>query len=188
MAATTRGRRPTGATATTTATRAGSTTAPIATACRLDYLKVGDNFNPEVGFTRRDNFRRSFGSARFSPRPNGSKRVRKYTIGRDVRISRQRIGPARDRVSAESGSTPSSRTATRLSVEVNNNYELLLRPFTVSPGVVIPAGGYTFSDVTMSYGFGQQRRASGTVAVQTRPVLQRRHQRGQATAAGASRC
>src|SRR5262249_44050162 len=34
----------------------------------LEYLKVGDNFNPEVGFVRRDDFKRSFASAKFSPR------------------------------------------------------------------------------------------------------------------------
>ncbi|MCA1585221.1 MAG: carbohydrate binding family 9 domain-containing protein, partial [Acidobacteria bacterium] len=46
---------------------------------RAEYLKVGDNFNPEVGFLRRDDFRRSFGSLRFSPRPRSGP-VRKYTF------------------------------------------------------------------------------------------------------------
>ena len=46
---------------------------------KFDYLKVGDNYTPEVGFVRRDNFERSFGSLRFSPRPKGRQRVRKYT-------------------------------------------------------------------------------------------------------------
>ena len=36
---------------------------------RAEYLKVGDNFNPEVGFLRRDDFKRSFAQLRFSPRP-----------------------------------------------------------------------------------------------------------------------
>ncbi len=46
---------------------------------QLEYLKVGDNFNPEVGFVQRDNFRRSFASLRFSPRPQQLKGVRKLT-------------------------------------------------------------------------------------------------------------
>ena len=66
-------------TATTTARRRASTTRPIATGAAVDYLKVGDNFNPEVGFVRRDDFRRTFGSLRFSPRPTNSQRVRKFT-------------------------------------------------------------------------------------------------------------
>ena len=46
---------------------------------KFEYLKVGDNFNPEVGFVRRDNFKRTFGTLRFSPRPKGSPRVRRYS-------------------------------------------------------------------------------------------------------------
>ena len=147
---------------------------------RLDYLKVGDNFNPEVGFTRRDNFRRSFASARFSPRPHGSKIVRKYTTegtfeylvnGFDQLESRQRGL----RFNTE------FQNSDALSVEATNNYELLIRPFAVSPGVVIPTGGYAFSDVTVSYGFGQQRRASGVVSLQ-----QGRFYNGDITAVGYS--
>ena len=52
-------------------------------------------------------------------------------------------------------------------VQANSYYELLARPFTVSTGVTIPTGVYPFSDVTATYGFGQQRRASGTFALQT---------------------
>src|SRR6185436_10606593 len=40
-------------------------------------------------------------------------------------------------------------------------------PFAVATGVTIPRGSYTFSDVTTSYLFGQQRRVSGTVSLQT---------------------
>ena len=114
---------------------------------------------------RRDNFRRSFGSARFSPRPRGSKRVRKYTTettfeylinGSDQLETRQR--GVRFNTEFQNSDT--------FNVEVNNNYELLQRPFTVSPGVVIPVGGYPYSDATLSYGFGQQRRVSGTVSLQ----------------------
>ena len=46
---------------------------------KLDHLRVGDNFNPEVGFLRRDDFRRTFASARFSPRPASIRAVRQFT-------------------------------------------------------------------------------------------------------------
>ena len=36
---------------------------------QLEHLSVGANFNPEVGFLRRSDFRREFAMARFSPRP-----------------------------------------------------------------------------------------------------------------------
>ena len=44
-----------------------------------ELLKVGDTFNPEVGFLLRDDFRRTFASARFSPRPTSSRYIRKLT-------------------------------------------------------------------------------------------------------------
>jgi len=61
-----------------TARRSGSRT-PSPARIRHRYTNIGDNFNPEIGFVQRDNFRRSFGSLRFSPRPKASKVVRKYT-------------------------------------------------------------------------------------------------------------
>jgi hypothetical protein len=45
-------------------------------------------------------------------------------------------------------------------------YEFLLAPFTAARGVTIPVGGYTFSNATAQYSFGQQRRMSGMVALQ----------------------
>ena len=44
-----------------------------------EHMMTGDNFNPEMGFVRRDNFRKSRLALRFSPRPTRSKRVRKFT-------------------------------------------------------------------------------------------------------------
>jgi len=39
-------------------------------------------------------------------------------------------------------------------------------PFTPSPGVAIPVGGYHYNDVLVSYNMGTQRRLSGTLGVQ----------------------
>ena len=47
---------------------------------QADQLVVEDNFLPEVGFLPRDNFRRTFTSARFSPRPQSIKSVRQFTL------------------------------------------------------------------------------------------------------------
>lgn len=44
----------------------------------LEQLSVGRNFNPEVGYVRRKDFRRNNAEFRFSPRPRRSKVVRKY--------------------------------------------------------------------------------------------------------------
>ena len=58
---------------------------------RVDYLNVGANFTPEVGFANRTNFQRSFMSGRFSPRPRRSKYVRKYTFECTYEIGRAHV-------------------------------------------------------------------------------------------------
>ena len=47
---------------------------------QVERLVVGGDFNPEVGFLRRDDFDRRFGMFRFSPRPERSGAVRKLTF------------------------------------------------------------------------------------------------------------
>ena len=64
--------------------------APDRYGVRLDYLKVGANYSPEVGFTNRTNFARSFASARFSPRPGGQQARPQVHLGGHVRVSRER--------------------------------------------------------------------------------------------------
>jgi len=130
----------------------------------LEFLKVGDNFNPEVGFIARDNFKRAYGTARFSPRPKNSKVVRKYTwqVNEDYFRNGQ-------------GQRETEITSGRFSVELNNSdvftfdltndYELLLRPAPIL-GITVPVGSHEFLNTTTSYAFGAQRRVSGTVSLQ----------------------
>jgi hypothetical protein len=130
-----------------------------------EVLKVGRAFNPEVGFLRRTDFTRSYGSARFSPRPKSSTRVRKYTSlasyeyyenGAGAVESRQATG----RVSVEFNNSDV------FNIEGNANYDLLVTPFSPAPGHPIPVGGHHYNDMLASYNMGQQRRFSGNVGVQ----------------------
>jgi hypothetical protein len=132
---------------------------------RAEFLKVGDHFNPEVGFLRRDNFRRSFGSLRFSPRPK-SGRVRKYTFEGSVEYFENDVLGAVETRQYNGRFNLEFNSSDQFTFEANDNYEGLLAPFIVSPGVVIPVGGYRFNDALVSYQFGQQRRVSGTVQFQ----------------------
>jgi hypothetical protein len=133
---------------------------------RVDYLKVGQNYNPEVGFTNRNNFRRAYASARFSPRPARSRRVRKYTWeGTYEYLVTDTTGHLESR-QALGRFLIEKQNSDLISIVAANRYEFLARPFTVAQGVTIPVGGYPFSDVTATYGFGQQRRLSGSLALQ----------------------
>jgi hypothetical protein len=132
---------------------------------RLDYLDVGANFNPEVGFVQRRGFGRVFASARFSPRTNRNRIVRRYLFEGNLEYLENKAGQLESRRQTTRFLTE-FQSSDLLTLDVVGNYELLLRPFPIATGVSIPPGGYPFRNATVSYGFGQQRRMSGTVGLQ----------------------
>ena len=133
---------------------------------QVDHLLVEDNFVPEVGFLRRDNFRRTYVQGRFSPRPRSLDAVRQfrfegsidYVLLADSNLLETRQNQFRFQTELESSD--------QFAVTLNDNYELLLEPFTPGPGVTIPLGGHAFSDVEVSFALGQQRRINGRVSLQ----------------------
>ena len=132
---------------------------------RADYMKVGDNFNPEVGLVRRDDFRRSSATLRFSPRPRRRMRsVRKFTWEAGVENFANGAGHLETRVWSGRFNTE-LQNSDNFSIETSRNREVLVRPLTIA-GVSIPPGDYDFGDAQVSYAFGQQRRASGSVSAQ----------------------
>jgi hypothetical protein len=139
--------------------------APDRYGMRLDYLKVGANYSPEIGFTNRTNFSRSYASARFSPRPARSRYVRKYTWEGTFEYLENGAGFLETRNVAARFLTE-LQNSDLVAVVATDHYEYLSRPFTVSPGHTIARGGYGFTDVTATMGFGQQRRLSGSLSLQ----------------------
>jgi hypothetical protein len=130
----------------------------------LEYLKVGDNFNPEVGFVARDNFRRTFGTLRFSPRPKTMKSVRKFTWQGNFDNFVSGGGALETRI--ESGQfNVELENSDGVSVTATREFELLVRPTPVA-GVIFPAGDYQFSNALVSYSLGAQRRVSGALSLQ----------------------
>ena len=132
---------------------------------RADYLKVGNQFNPEVGLVRRADFRRSAATLRFSPRPKSIRSVRKFTWEGGVENYVNGAGQTETRTWLAHFNTEFQRSD-NFSLDGAANRELLVRPFNVAPGVTIPVGEYDFSDATITYAFGQQRRTSGTLSLQ----------------------
>jgi hypothetical protein len=128
------------------------------------YLKVGDDFNPEIGFVRRDDFKRSFGQIRFSPRPAVVKRVRKYGYSASVEYIENGAGFLESRQQSAAFNVEFDNSD-RFNAEVNRNYEFLEQAFPVARGVSIPVGGYGFSDVNVSYSLGSQHPLSGTISL-----------------------
>ena len=131
---------------------------------RFEQLHVGANFTPEVGFTRRRNFDRTYGQVRFAPRTKKHFRsVRQFTYLADLEYIKNGFGNLETRIQSARFAAERQNSDT-FSVDATDSYELLLNPFQVASGVRIAPGGYNFRDVTVAYQLGQQRRFSGNVA------------------------
>ena len=133
----------------------------------LSHLLIGDHFNPEVGFLRRDNIRRSAVSARFSPRPRSIDWLRRVSVsaGLDyVESADVQVLETRERVVAFDLQLENSDRFTTSAVD---RYERLTRPFSIASGVTLSSGGYEFQEFELGYTFGPQRPVSGTIEVRT---------------------
>jgi len=132
-----------------------------------EFLSVGANFDPQVGFRRRFDINRTFGQLRFSPRPTRIKSIRKFTWTASGEYVENGAGRVDARGFAGQFGTEFENSDV-LTIGATHTYEFLSLPFTPSgsPAAIAP-GGYTFPGVTASYTFGAQRRASGLIAVQS---------------------
>ena len=132
---------------------------------QLEQLSVGANFNPEIGFVRRYDFRRSFGSARFSPRLRRWESVRKLSWEASLDYTTDGAGLLETRV--QSGVFGIEfENSDEFFVDHSLNYEFLKAPFEISPGISIPVGGYEFNNTRLGYAFGPQRLFSGNASVE----------------------
>ena len=130
----------------------------------VDHVLVGDNFNPEIGFVRRSDFRETNVFGRFSPRIASIPAIRRvnfagalgYTENERLRFleSRRRLG--RGEVEFENSDW--------LTLTFTDLFERLGEDTSIS-GALIPQGRYSFRDVGVSYAFGPHRRASGSLSV-----------------------
>jgi Domain of unknown function (DUF5916) len=130
---------------------------------QAEHLFVGAAFNPEVGFLRRTAFRRSFGQARFSPRP-GWRGVRKifYEASADYITDTANRPESKELQATYRMELENSDI---WSVDVTENYERLVTRFEVGENVFVPPGEYEFNQVRGTYTLGQQRRVSGSIVV-----------------------
>ena len=131
---------------------------------QVDHLLVGRNFNPEVGFLRRLDFRRSFVAAHYRPRP-AIEAIRQFTFGGSVDYIENGARDLETR-GVRAKFVTELENSDRITADLLRSYELLVEPFRIARDVAIPIGGYEFQDVFLSYYMGQQRRVSGTAFVQ----------------------
>ena len=128
---------------------------------QLDHLVVGDHFNPEVGFVRRDDMRRTFGEFRFSPRPRADRPITRTIRRFSYTGSIERIEDGDRRLESRDASAAFNidfQNADSFTVTYTDTFEFLPRPFRIAPGVRLPVGDYTFRKTRVAFNMGQQHR------------------------------
>ena len=132
---------------------------------QLERMAIGRHFNPDIGFVRRRDMRKSLARLRFSPRPKASKVVRKLSWTATL----DHIQDGRGRLETRQIDGDFSidfQNSDRVLVGVTHTYEFVPAPFAIARGVAIPVGAYEFSTLRAAITFGQHRRASGEVSVE----------------------
>lgn len=129
----------------------------------LDRLVVAENFNPEVGFLRRENFRRNFAQARFSPRTTGNRLVRRWVYQGNYEYTTDNNNHVESRDLSGSFETE-FHSSNSFTVQYARLYEFLAETFQISPGVRIPVGGYSYDNARIVFVSGVQHRLSGSSA------------------------
>jgi hypothetical protein len=130
---------------------------------QIEHMTVGRDFNPEVGFMRREDFRRNFALARFSPRPSSPrfKRVRKfsYEASFDYITSPEGALETREVQGTFRTELQNSDVGT---LEYTRTFEWIPTGFNIATGVEIQPGAYHFQNLLGSYQLGNQHKLSGT--------------------------
>lgn len=118
---------------------------------QLERLVVEPNFLPEIGFLRRTDMRRHFGLLRFSPRPANIPHVRKLTLQSSLSYVTNNQNRLDTRDVQGVFQTEFTNSDVAAVIMYTDNPDRLVRPFEVSPGVLIPVGAYSFHTLQMSY-------------------------------------
>jgi hypothetical protein len=132
------------------------------TGFQVDHNYVGDRFSPEIGFLRRTAFRRTYGQARFSPRPKTWKPVRKVYYEGSYDYYEDTAGHPESR-EGQGAVRMELANGDQWAFEYSDQFEALDARFQVTPGVVVPTGAYTFRQGKGIYSLSPQRKVSGTI-------------------------
>ncbi len=129
----------------------------------LERLGVGDHFNPEVGFVRRDDMRRTSGQLRFSPRPQSIESIRRFSWSGSLDYIENGAGRLETREWTGEFAIE-FQNSDRFDLSYVGTYEFLPETFRIAPDVRVPVGGYDFRNVQVGFTFGTQRPLYGRLS------------------------
>ena len=129
-----------------------------------ERMKVGDAFNPDVGYVPRPDITRTDVVARFSPRPRSMRHVRRFEWNAEL----ERFVNGRDQLETRVASgtfRTEFHSSDQLSFTYRNDYEFVTAPFRISGGPLLPIGVYEFNEGVVQFNAGAQRAVSGRLTL-----------------------
>ncbi len=132
----------------------------------FSHLSVGDDFNPDAGFMRRNDFRKTSGRLRFSPRPKSIASVRRFRFQTQFDYFENTLGQVETKQFELEFTTEFNR-GDNFNIRYTRNFEFLFEDFEISDGITLPVGAYQFDRVRANYRLGPQRRITGFLTVST---------------------
>jgi hypothetical protein len=129
-----------------------------------ERMKVGDAFNPEVGYVPRPDITRTDVIARFSPRPRSIRHVRRFEW--NAELDRYVNGQDQLETRVASGTFRTEfHSSDQLTFTYRNDYEFVTEPFRISGGPLLPIGVYEFNEGVVQLNAGAQRALSGRLTL-----------------------
>jgi hypothetical protein len=129
---------------------------------QVERLKVGEGFNPEVGFLRRSDFIQNTAQFRISRRPRTRSAIRKVSLESGLDYITNNDEQLENRV-ARAGVRTEMQSGDSWNVQYARDFEWVDEPFTIVD-TIVPVGTYRFSTVRGGYTLGTQRKISGEIA------------------------
>ncbi|MCH8286082.1 carbohydrate binding family 9 domain-containing protein, partial [candidate division KSB1 bacterium] len=130
----------------------------------VSYLEIEKAFNPEIGFVRRTDIKRTDAGIIYSPRPEKWASIRKFNFGARGFYQTDGNNKIINREISGSFSINFESTA-RFSISIDREFELLDRDFEVRPGLIIGKKGYTNTNMRTSYRFDSNKAVGGSVSI-----------------------
>jgi len=131
---------------------------------QLERLAVGDAFNPEVGYVRRDDMVRDFAQVRFSPRPAAQNAIRRFVYQASLEYIEDLDGHLETR-ERRGEFAIEFQDSGRVGVEYRNTLDVLPAPLGIG-GLVVPVGLYHFDSVQLGWNTSPQRAASARLRLE----------------------
>ena len=126
----------------------------------MSYREFGDEFNPAVGFTPRNGFRRVQPTLTWAPRPDRWASVRQMEFGIRYEHLLNLENVLQTRQTTFTLFQAQFQSGDGFGVRSTNTFERLNGPFKISDGVVLPVGEYRSNEVRIDGRTASQRVVS----------------------------